>query len=148
MMSQEVLKRNLTTCFQFTSKCHKQRRKLLGKSMIGPFRYPFVEFSGLNVFAGVETARTDAQPTDGNDAALIGGIVGGIVALLLMGGLIAFLVVRSRRNIDRGDSSNAMGSTSAIPSNYDRIPNLSDRADASSRKANEALYDDVDSVRQ
>jgi hypothetical protein len=41
-----------------------------------------------------------------DNAALIGGIVGGVVALLLIGGLIAFLVARSRRRGGNGEPNN------------------------------------------
>jgi hypothetical protein len=54
----------------------------------------------MNVTGDVATlsTNTNALPSDVNDnIALIGGIVGGIVGLLLVGGLIAFLVTRSRR---------------------------------------------------
>jgi hypothetical protein len=91
---------------------------------------------------------SDAQPSNDN-AALIGGIVGGVVALLLVGGLIAFLVARNRRNVNQQDNNNAMTNTTAtstaVLSNYDRIPtkinNYSDRVgvDASSRNHYEAL---------
>lgn len=75
-----------------------------------------------------------------NYGALIGGIVGGIVALLLIGGLIAFLVVRNRRNKDHGEEGNAMAKTTAAslpPSNYDRIP----------ENEESRMYDDVRDVR-
>jgi hypothetical protein len=39
-----------------------------------------------------------------NNAALIGGIVGGIVAFLLVGGLVAFLFARSRQR-SKGEAS-------------------------------------------
>jgi hypothetical protein len=49
-----------------------------------------------------------------DNSALIGGIVGGIVAFLLVGALIAFCVVRNRRQ--------PKDSTSTLPeSNYGRI---------------------------
>jgi hypothetical protein len=48
-----------------------------------------------NVTAIVAMPSTAALSPD--NGALIGGIVGGIVALLLVGGLIAFLVARTRR---------------------------------------------------
>jgi hypothetical protein len=51
-----------------------------------------------NATAVVVTPFNNAQPSDDN-AVLIGGIVGGIVALLLIGGLIACLVARSRRRL-------------------------------------------------
>jgi hypothetical protein len=48
----------------------------------------------------------DADSLDDNSA-LIGGIVGGVVGLLLIGGLIAFLVVRSRRTAaGNGEANN------------------------------------------
>jgi hypothetical protein len=50
-----------------------------------------------NATAGVATLPTDAASSEDNGA-LIGGIVGGIIALLLVGGLVAFLVARSRRH--------------------------------------------------
>jgi hypothetical protein len=88
-------------------------------------------------------------PTDAPDdnAALIGGIVGGIVALILIGGLIAFLVVVRSRNLNHDNNSNAMTSTTPTPSNYNRIPtkntNYNDRigvaVDASSGKHYDAL---------
>jgi hypothetical protein len=53
-----------------------------------------VATSSTNATAGVATPSTEAS---NDNAALIGGIVGGVVALLLIGGLIAFLVARSRR---------------------------------------------------
>jgi hypothetical protein len=75
-----------------------------------------------------EISFTDADSPDDN-AALIGGIVGGIVALLLVGGLIAFLVARSRRSHNHEDNSNSNAialpsSTTAAPSStiiYDRV---------------------------
>jgi hypothetical protein len=55
-----------------------------------------------NGTAGVATASTSAHLSEVN-AALIGGIVGGIVALILVGGLIVFLVARSRRRRGNGE---------------------------------------------
>jgi predicted lipid-binding transport protein (Tim44 family) len=55
-----------------------------------------VATSSTNATAGVATPSSDTQPSNDN-AALIGGIVGGIVALLLVGGLIAFLVARTEQ---------------------------------------------------
>lgn len=47
---------------------------------------------------------------DNDDAALIGGIVGGVLALILVGGLIAFLVARGQqREKDELELSNASG---------------------------------------
>jgi hypothetical protein len=78
-----------------------------------------------NATAGVATPSSDAQPSNDN-AALIGGVVGGVVALLLIGGLIAFLVARNRRSVNQLDNNNAMTNTTAtstaVLSNYDRIP--------------------------
>jgi hypothetical protein len=64
---------------------------------------------------------THATEPDSN-AALIGGIVGGMAALILIVGLIAFIVLRSRRSSNHPDNNNAMTSTTPTPSNYDRIP--------------------------
>jgi hypothetical protein len=74
---------------------------------------------------------------------VIGGIVGGVVALLLVGGLVAFFVARNLRNVNQHNSM-ANTTAAAAPSNYDRIPtkinNYSDRVgDASSRNHYEAL---------
>jgi hypothetical protein len=86
----------------------------------------------VNATSDVAISSTDAQLPD--NAALIGGIVGGIIALLLVGGLIAFVVARNRRR----DNNNGVASTTA-PSNYDRIPTAINNSDV--------LYDDVDAVR-
>jgi hypothetical protein len=70
-----------------------------------------------------------AQSPEDN-AALIGGIVGGAVALLLIGALIAFCVVRSRRN-GKGQADvdpNAQALQSRSPSNYGRIDGISGTA--------------------
>lgn len=61
-----------------------------------------------------------------DNAALIGGIVGGAVALLLIGALIAFFVVRSRRKHKQQLDPSALSLRSTPPSNYARV-NLSDR---------------------
>jgi beta-lactamase regulating signal transducer with metallopeptidase domain len=102
-----------------------------------------VATSSTNATAGVATPSSDTQPSNDN-AALIGGIVGGIVALLLVGGLIAFLVARNRRNANEQDNNKAMTNTTAaspaVSSNYDRIPtkisNFSDRVDAAQASKN------------
>jgi hypothetical protein len=64
------------------------------------------------------TPSTNAESSDDN-AALIGGIVGGVVVLLLVGGLIAFLVARSRRgDKDHPNNDAALQSVrQGIPSN-------------------------------
>jgi hypothetical protein len=82
------------------------------------------------------TPRSTAQAPDSN-AALIGGIVGGIVALLLVVGLIAFFVARSRRNVNHG--------TTAPPtaqSTYGRLPSQTNNVGQVNTE-----YDDVDVVR-
>lgn len=75
-----------------------------------------------------------------DNTALIGGIVGSIAALLLAGGLIAFIVTRRQRRaksdqndartmqLDRQSKSNASsdgrgeyGVLSTVPSTYDQI---------------------------
>jgi hypothetical protein len=70
-----------------------------------------------NGAASVATPSTDSIG-DG-DTPLIGGIVGGIVALLLIGGLIAFLVARSRRRAkDHPNNDAALQSVrQSMPSN-------------------------------
>lgn len=56
---------------------------------------------------GIAGAPTDALPADSAEsAALIGGIFGGLFALLLVGGLVAFALTRSRRRgIDEPNNS-------------------------------------------
>jgi hypothetical protein len=65
-----------------------------------------------------------AQSPEDN-IALIGGVVGGAVALLLIGALIAFCVVRSRRQ-SKDNNANALHSvhstTTSPQSNYCRVP--------------------------
>jgi predicted lipid-binding transport protein (Tim44 family) len=57
--------------------------------------------------AGIETSSTDAQRfLEDDNIALIGGIVGGVVALILIGGLVAFLVKRSRQRRANGEPNN------------------------------------------
>jgi hypothetical protein len=60
------------------------------------------------------------SPVDSNDhSALIGGIVGGAVALILLGALIAFCVVRSRRQTkNNGTSVLQVNAPSESESNY------------------------------
>jgi hypothetical protein len=88
------------------------------------------------------SAITSTSEPDSN-AALIGGIVGGIVALLLIGGLIAFLVARSRRNLNHHDNAIQITSTTPTQNNYNRIGipknNYNDRIQASSRQNYDSL---------
>jgi hypothetical protein len=111
--------------------------------------------------AGVQVATrsTAAQPSDSaNNAALIGGIVGGIFALLLVGGLIAFLVAHNRRRPARPNGDAALQSVgmlnnghhnnfeslassprennSGSPRNYDALPPIEDVYVKSSPLAN------------
>jgi hypothetical protein len=72
-------------------------------------------------------AMPATQPSDDNTA-LIGGIVGGVVALLIVVGVIAFIVMRNRKAKANQQSTNDGHSLSppavlAQPSNsnYDRI---------------------------
>jgi hypothetical protein len=71
-------------------------------------------------------AMPGTQPSDDN-IALIGGIVGGVVALFLIIGLIAFIVTRNRRkaanNQDQPSNRNdvSMAPAQASSSNYGRI---------------------------
>jgi hypothetical protein len=72
-------------------------------------------------------AVPETQPSDDN-IALIGGIVGGIVALILIVGVIAFIVARNRKAKESQghslqSSPPAPGSALVQPSNsnYDRI---------------------------
>jgi hypothetical protein len=61
--------------------------------------------TSANATVGVATSSSDAQPPD--NAALIGGIVGGVVALILVVGVVTFLVARSRRRGNGEPNSNA-----------------------------------------
>jgi predicted lipid-binding transport protein (Tim44 family) len=74
---------------------------------------------------GTAGVAPSTEPSNDN-AALIGGIVGGVVALLLVGGLIAFLVTRNRRNANQQVNNRAMTNTTATSTavliNYDRFP--------------------------
>lgn len=72
----------------------------------------------MNATASAAISSTDAQPPD--NSALIGGVVGGIVALLLIGGLIAFLVARSRAGKDALQSARDAGAASHR-TNYDSL---------------------------
>jgi hypothetical protein len=66
----------------------------------------------------VAMPATDSQSSEDN-AALIGGIIGGIVALLLIVGAIAFILMRSNRKVKAHD----LGQPVARPinGNYDQI---------------------------
>jgi hypothetical protein len=69
-----------------------------------------------NGTADVAISSFDAAGSlgDNDNSPLIGGIVGGVVALLLIGGLIAFLVARSRR---RGKSESNDAPLQPLPNN-------------------------------
>jgi hypothetical protein len=99
--------------------------------------------------AGVATPSTDAHAPD-DSAALIGGIVGSVVALLLFCGLTAFVLARTRRNVNHDDNINGVASTSvaSAPSNYGRIPTRPKNESRMSQQANgDVVYDDVSYVR-
>jgi hypothetical protein len=66
-----------------------------------------------------------AAQSPNDNYALIGGIIGGVVALILLGALIACLVVRSRRqpkDSDNGDSALQVKANAPLESNYGRLP--------------------------
>ena len=77
-----------------------------------------------------ESNTMPAAQSPNDNTALIGGIVGGAVALLLIGALIACCVVRSRRN--NKEQPNADPSAHALQSrsssNYGRIDGISGTA--------------------
>lgn len=58
-----------------------------------------------------------------DDAALIGGIIGGAITLVLIGALIAFCVARSRRKQPKDNNASVLYSATTAPpeSNYGRI---------------------------
>jgi predicted lipid-binding transport protein (Tim44 family) len=65
------------------------------------------------------------QPSDDN-IALIGGVVGGVVALLIVVGVIAFIVSRNRRKVANNQprvqqNDVSMAPAQASASNYGRI---------------------------
>lgn len=60
-------------------------------------------------------------PSLDDNIALIGGIVGGAVALLLVGALVAFCVARRRRNSHRQGQHAVQ--TPSNSSNYGRVDN-------------------------
>lgn len=75
-----------------------------------------------------ESAAASTTHRQDNTPALIGGIVGGIVALLLIAGVIAFIVMRNRKAKANQQSTNDGHSLNPIAvlaqpsnSNYDRI---------------------------
>jgi hypothetical protein len=91
-----------------------------------------IDSTTIATIAMPATQRTD---TDDNSA-LIGGVVGGVVALLIVVGVIAFIVMRNRKAKDNQQSTNDGHSLSppvviAQPSNYDRndIPSTSHYSD-------------------
>jgi hypothetical protein len=66
-----------------------------------------------------------AAQSPNDNYALIGAIIGGVVALILLGALIACLVVRSRRqpkDSDNGDSALQVKANAPLESNYGRLP--------------------------
>jgi hypothetical protein len=95
--------------------------------------------TGANLLPTSANLSPDAS---NNNSALIAGIVGGIVALLLLLGLIVFLVARSRRAKDSDGHSlqtvaqpASVAAATAAHGNYDRI------------NINIPSYDDVHEVR-
>lgn len=66
----------------------------------------------------VSMFATESPEDTRNAAALIGGIVGGVVALLLIVGLILFIVARSRRSKETPHEGNSLQPATA---NYGRI---------------------------
>jgi hypothetical protein len=68
-----------------------------------------------NATAGIETSIADAQPFEDDNTALIGGIVGGVVALILVGGLVAFIVARSRRRVNASQDSAMQSGRQNLP---------------------------------
>jgi hypothetical protein len=68
--------------------------------------------------AGSVMPATGTEMPVGDNSALIGGIVGGVAALLLLGGLIAFIVVRSRR---QPSAPQSQSTSTPLKSNYGDI---------------------------
>jgi hypothetical protein len=87
---------------------------------------------------------TEQRPED--NTALIGGIVGGIIALLLIVGVIAYIVARKRKakadTIDDGDGAHSLQPSPAPNSNYARVAVASEYDDVQDVRTNHH-YDDV-----
>jgi hypothetical protein len=86
-----------------------------------------------NATAVVGIPSSDADSL-GDNAALIGGIVGGIVALLVIGGLVAFIVARNRRNVTNEENAMASIAPALVASinncdPYDFIPTIPNNSD-------------------
>jgi hypothetical protein len=71
---------------------------------------------------GTAGVAPSTEPSNDN-AALIGGIVGGVVALLLVGGLIAFFVARNRRQRKGEPTKGAMLQSVRPTNNGVNMPN-------------------------
>jgi hypothetical protein len=82
--------------------------------------------------------------TSDESAALIGGIVGVVVAFLLVGALIAFLVVRSRRRV--GHQGNNATVAASAASTYDRVPVPTENNDYSDRVKVRTVTDHYDTL--
>jgi hypothetical protein len=85
------------------------------------------------------------QPSDDNSA-LIGGIVGGVIALMIVVGVIAFIVMRNRKAKVTQQSTNdghSLSSQNTNNSNYDRVrvspPNSNEYGDVNDVRANPNL---------
>jgi hypothetical protein len=82
--------------------------------------------STIDTTTNSSVAVPASQTTDPDDnVALIGGIVGGVVALILIVGLISFLVMRCKRSAGSAQPANqddvVMAPAPAPSSNYGRI---------------------------
>jgi hypothetical protein len=73
-----------------------------------------------------------------DDAALIGGIAGGVVALLLVGGLIAFFVARSRQSAKKGEPNDNGAALQPVRQNVSNN-DIRDDASASHRSNYDAI---------
>jgi hypothetical protein len=81
--------------------------------------------TNTNTTAAVIFIPDTATAESEDNSALVGAIVGGVITLLLLGAVIAFFVLRSRRQTKENDGSALKSSNAPPESNYARIPTSS-----------------------
>jgi hypothetical protein len=68
--------------------------------------------SGVSIATPSASETSTASPAKSNTGAIVGGVVGGVVALAIIG-LIAFFVLRKRRN--QKAAGGDMGASAMVP---------------------------------